>query len=1082
MMRRPLLPLLLLLALVAGGLLASPAHAQEEGIRCTTTTAQSLIPTGQDVFFSAEPRSTESGNVLFFWSTGDLEGNSGNSDGNIELFRSQLVFNADGTVSRTFRQITRSTGSILGGFNLAPDVSADGRYLAFFSDRHYPASGFDNTDGNFEIFVADLADLNNIQIRQITNTSQGSNLYPSISDDGMRIAFISDNGLDPATAGTVADEDRNLDIYLADLSGATPVFRQITQTALGILNEAPSLSGDGSTLVFASSQVALANPEGNQEIFRFVLASGAMQAVTSTAGGTHEMPVISGNGARIAFVSDQRLDPSVNIVGQRQVFLHPNPATGSGFLQISDTVGADNFNPNISADGNRVIYQRQDGSGQQVVLYDSISQSRQVFRSRPNPTTGEVGQPILSGNGTVLFYEDEGGISTVECSISDLGLTAAVTPTTAIAGESQTQVWTVSNLDQAVASDVQIRATLPAGFRIMQIEPGGICSQNGQQIACAYSRLGIGASEVMTVTTAIDPDVTGAPVTNVAVSSASSADRNPDNNTLALATSVLAQADLQIGKSADPDTALRTEPITYTLVVRNNGPSVARQVQMIDSLPSALDFLSSDLCSAGGGALLCALGDMAPGARITATVRTRVNTAVFAEQEIVNSAFVLSSQTSDPLPLNNTVAITNSINTKFDLSVTKTVAPTPLLAGGPITYTILVRNSGPSIADGVRLSDTLPAEIFNITTPTTTLGLCTDRLSFTCDFGALNREQVVTVTVSGMLSPTLSGVITNTATVFSLVEANADRQPSNDVSVLATLVEQQADLLAEKFATPAGSVAAGDTLTYTLGVTNRGPSVADNVTISDTLPAGVTITGLATSLGQCTGSTLRQAQDTALVSCQIGSLAPGERAAVTVTVRVNSTTLGVLTNTVSAQSTTQDPNALNNDASVATTVTDAANLVLSKTASVAAATAGQSSFFYTLVVGNSGPSLARSVLLTDTLPSGVTYVESTPPAGATCSHAAGIVTCDLGSIAAGISQTVRLDVEVAAEAIGVLTNTAAVSTSAVDPTGDNTATATVISSQSADLQVMKRAVIDNLNVGGTVTYTVNVDNFGPSNA
>lgn len=379
-----LLPLVLLIALAAGGLLAAPVHAQEGGIRCTTTTAQSLIPTGQGVFFSAEPRSTERGDVIFFWSTGDLEGNGGNSDSNIELFRSQLVFNANGIGSPTFRQITRSTGSILGGFNLAPDVSADGRYLAFFSDRHYPGSGFDNTDGNFEIFVADLTDLNNIQIRQITNTTQGSNLYPSISNDGTRIAFISDNGLDPATAGTVADEDRNLDIYLADLSGAAPVFRQITQTALGVLNDAPSLSGDGSTLIFASSQ-SFANPEGNQEIFRFIVASGVMEAVTSTAGGTHEMPVVNQNGTRLAFVSDQRLDPGVNIVGQRQIFLHPNPATGSGFLQISNTVGADNFSPNISADGNRVIYQRQDGSGQRVVLYDSISRAGRFSPAIPAP-------------------------------------------------------------------------------------------------------------------------------------------------------------------------------------------------------------------------------------------------------------------------------------------------------------------------------------------------------------------------------------------------------------------------------------------------------------------------------------------------------------------------------------------------------------------------------------------------------------------------------------------------------------------------------------------------------------------------
>ena len=149
MIRRSLLLLSFLLALLAGALAPSPLRAQEGGIRCTTTVAQSLINTGQSIFYSADPSSTGDGNVIFFWSTGDLEGSGQNADGNIELFRSELHFNADGSITRSFRQITRSTGSILGGFNLSPNVSADGRHLVFFSDRHYLGSGFDNTDGNF---------------------------------------------------------------------------------------------------------------------------------------------------------------------------------------------------------------------------------------------------------------------------------------------------------------------------------------------------------------------------------------------------------------------------------------------------------------------------------------------------------------------------------------------------------------------------------------------------------------------------------------------------------------------------------------------------------------------------------------------------------------------------------------------------------------------------------------------------------------------------------------------------------------------------------------------------------------------
>lgn len=1081
--RLPAVGLLALLLWAIPGL--APVAAQEGGIRCTTTSAQELLTTGQSVFFSAEPRSTENGGAIYFWSTGDLEQNGGNSDGNIELFRSQLIFNADGTVTRTFRQITRSTGSILGGFNLAPDVSADGRYLTFFSDRHYPGSGFDNRDGNFEIFVADVSDLNNVIIRQITNTTQGSNLYPSISNDGMRIAFISDNPLDPATANTVADELRNLDIYLADLSGPAPVFRQITQTPLGVLNEAPSLSGDGSTLVFASGQSyvdpssgATVNPEGNQEIFRFVAATGVMSALTNTAGGVQEMPSVSGDGSRVAFVSDQRLDPNVNIVGGRQIFLHPNPATASGFLQVSNTVGADNFAPNISADGNRIIYQRSDSVGQQVVLYDGIAGSRQVFRSRTNPTTGELGQPILSGNGTVLFYEDEGGISVVECSISDLGLTASVSPSSVVAGSGITYVWTVSNLDQAVAGDVQVQATLPAGITASSTAPPGLCSQSGQTLTCTINRLEIGQSRTMTVTGAVAADALGSLTTPVNASSLKTVDRNPANNSASLTTHVTAHADLGIVKRALPDTALNGEEITYTLSVSNTGPSLARNVRVTDTLPFGVTFLSSPNCVLAGGEVRCALGNMPPGSAFTGTVRTRVTT--FEELDIVNVAQVGGEQITDPAPLNNSVAITNSVNTKFDLEVTASAEPAQLVAGDVVTYTYRITNFGPSVADNVELSVTLPAELSAIGQPQPPGGgSCTAGPVFTCDLGSLPRTQAATVPVTGTVSATVSSPVLSLASVRSTTEANADRNPANDNANVSRSVVQRADLSVAKSASApgfTGAVVAGATLTYTLSVINNGPSVATGTILTDILPSGVALSGLATSLGSCSGS--------AIVSCALGALLPGQNATVTATVLVNVSALGSLTNTVSASSAVLDPDPANNSASAITSATDRADLRLVKSASVTAAVSGQDSFFYTLAVGNGGPSLARSVKVTETLASGLTFTGFGGPTGTSCTAlGGGVVGCSLPNSSPGVTQTLRIDVAASAGATGVLTSSAVAATSALDPDpANNSASVAITSGQSADIQVTKRAVIANLNVGGLVTYTVTVDNFGPSNA
>jgi uncharacterized repeat protein (TIGR01451 family) len=92
---------------------------------------------------------------------------------------------------------------------------------------------------------------------------------------------------------------------------------------------------------------------------------------------------------------------------------------------------------------------------------------------------------------------------------------------------------------------------------------------------------------------------------------------------------------------------------------------------------------------------------------------------------------------------------------------------------------------------------------------------------------------------------------------------------------------------------------------------------------------------------------------------------------------------------------------------------------------------------YTLTVANQGASPAPGAAVVDTLPAGVTFSS----ASAGCSQAAGVVTCELGSLAGGASTAVTITVTTKAR--GTLTNTASVSANVSDPdTSDNTATET----------------------------------------
>ena len=144
---------------------------------------------------------------------------------------------------------------------------------------------------------------------------------------------------------------------------------------------------------------------------------------------------------------------------------------------------------------------------------------------------------------------------------------------------------------------------------------------------------------------------------------------------------------------------------------------------------------------------------------------------------------------------------------------------------------------------------------------------------------------------------------------------------------------------------------------------------------------------------------------------------------------------GTLLNIAASTSTTADPDPANNDGSlpgarVTTTVVAQADVATTKTGP-ATVNAGQS-FSYTLAVANNGPSAAATVVVTDTLPAGVTFVSAT--AGGTLSG--NVVTWPvIASLASGASQ--GYSVTVTAPATGTLLNIAASTSGTADPVPAN---------------------------------------------
>src|SRR5207302_1356171 len=106
-------------------------------------------------------------------------------------------------------------------------------------------------------------------------------------------------------------------------------------------------------------------------------------------------------------------------------------------------------------------------------------------------------------------------------------------------------------------------------------------------------------------------------------------------------------------------------------------------------------------------------------------------------------------------------------------------------------------------------------------------------------------------------------------------------------------------------------VLVGDDLTYDIVVANNGPDGAAGVTMTDTLPAGVTFRSVDTSSGTCS-------QSAGTVTCDVDALDVDAQVTVTVVVTPNET--GTITNQASVASSTDDPDGSNNTATETTTV------------------------------------------------------------------------------------------------------------------------------------------------------------------
>ncbi|WP_127479634.1 LPXTG cell wall anchor domain-containing protein [Nocardioides pantholopis] len=672
---------------------------------------------------------------------------------------------------------------------------------------------------------------------------------------------------------------------------------------------------------------------------------------------------------------------------------------------------------------------------------------------------------------------------------SDLGVAKTLTGALVPGGTATYRIAVANAGPSAARGPIVVVDTLPAGLTYQSVTaPGWDLERTGQRLELTWTGatpVPLGAMAAIDVTVDVASSVTGAGANTATVSEPTdptSGAESADSSTVSR--TVAPSADLALEKTATTAPEAGEQGV-YEIEVVNVGPSdAAGPVTVTDTLPPSLTYAgvrSADdwTCRATGQDVTCTLAD-----GLDAAATTTLNLEVDVDEELtgaVENTATVSSPTPDPNPANNTEDDDSTVAVRADLRIEKSLQTSPVVAGQTVSYRLEVRNAGPATSPGpIVVTDALPEGIsfVSATGAGWSCSAAADGAEVTCTrAGTLGADtDTAPITVVGRVA---SGTGTTTLVNHASVDGPAqDPTPANNADTADTPVTERAELAVVKTTTGPDPVRAGTNATFTLTVSNTGPSDARGVTVTDVLPAGLSLVSATGTGWTCVDGT-----------CTRDRIAAGTSApAVTVVAAVAADTPdgSTLRNVARVSTTTAGDTAAGNEADADVDVVAEADLALTKTHPTEEAIAGEPTSFL-LQVANEGP--ADSVgptTVTDVLPEGLRYLSASAPW--TCAVAPADtqeVTCTLatGLVAGSRAPLLSLQVMVLADAdAGPVLNTGTVSSATTDPMpGNDTDAAEVTLAQRADVSVVKTHT-GPVQVGKRVAFTLTVANDGPSAA
>jgi uncharacterized repeat protein (TIGR01451 family) len=452
-----------------------------------------------------------------------------------------------------------------------------------------------------------------------------------------------------------------------------------------------------------------------------------------------------------------------------------------------------------------------------------------------------------------------------------------------------------------------------------------------------------------------------------------------DNSPASVNTAVVGYPDLTVSKSHTGNFTQGQNGATYTITVTNSGgSSTTAAVTVTDTLPASLTYVPAAIpgwsCSASGQVITCTSSNVvAAGATFPALTLT-VNVSATAPASVTNNVSV--SGGGETNAGNNSASDATTINQVADMTVAKTHTGN-FTRGSTGSYSITATNSGAGPVSGaVTVADTLPAGLTPTgwsSTPGSGWSCSIAAQTVTCsNSSALAAGQsyaALSITVS--VAQNAASSLTNTATV----SGGGQAVTSNDSSSNPTTIVSSSDLSLTKVTSNAGS-GVGTNATFTITVSNAGPTNATGVAVRDQLPAGLTYVSSTPSAGSYNSGT---------GVWTVGNLASGSSATLQLVARVDA--LGAITNTAQVSAANEpDPDSTPNnsvasedDQASSSLSTSPPNISLCKTIlgqlcpPPAIAGLPGSDLTYVITFANTGGSSAASFIITDPIPANTDF-------------------------------------------------------------------------------------------------------------